>query len=448
MSHRPNLNSLSASARTALVNLMLTYLTDAVVNQHPLLNHSGDHLFKHHRTYIADMELWLAANGGDRFVPLPQWDPATPIPPEFNVVRQPDAGGTRPPLQNLNPNMPKPAQFAPRAVCDFADADALGNAVSSWHGGVHGAVGGTFGMFNIASAAPIFWPWHGFVDEIYDDYLRCRWSGWEDLGGVITSGPAVSSWDLHRLDCFARGTNARMYHKWWNGSSWSGWEDLGGLIIDRPAAVSWGPHRIDTFVRGLNNHMFHKWWNGSSWSGWEDLGGIIVAGPAVASWGANRLDCFVTGTNNHMYHKWWNGSRWSGWEDLGGVIIGSPAAVSWWANRIDCVVTGTNNRMYHKWWDGSSWSGWEDLRGTLTAGPAVASWAPNRLDCFSKGPNNAVFYKWSDFTVEHGIPGSWSGWHSLGGVIDNEPAAVSWGPERIDCFVRGMNNHMYHKWWS
>ncbi len=34
------------------------------------------------------------------------------------------------------------------------------------------------------------------------------------------------------------------------------------------------------------------------------------------------------------------------------------------------------------------------------------------------------------------------------GIIDDAPTAVSWGPNRIDCFVRGMNNHMYHKWWS
>lgn len=36
----------------------------------------------------------------------------------------------------------------------------------------------------------------------------------------------------------------------------------------------------------------------------------------------------------------------------------------------------------------------------------------------------------------------------MGGVIDGAPAAVSWGPNRIDCFARGMDNHMWHKWWS
>jgi hypothetical protein len=177
-----------------------------------------------------------------------------------------------------------------------------------------------------------------------------RWYGWEDLGGVIIGAPTVSSWGANRLDCFARGTNNRLYHKWWNGSSWSGWENLGGVIVGSPGAVSWGPNRIDVFAPGTNNHMYHKWWNGSSWSGWEDLGGVIIGAPTVSSWAANRLDCFVRGTNNRLYHKWWNGSSWSGWENLGGVIVGSPGAVSWGSNRIDVFAPGTNNHMYHRWY--------------------------------------------------------------------------------------------------
>src|SRR6266571_6014960 len=67
------------------------------------------------------------------------------------------------------------------------------------------------------------------------------WLGWEDLGGVLTDDTAVSSWAANRLDCFARGTDSHLWHKWWNGSAWSGWEDLGGILTSGPAAVSWGP---------------------------------------------------------------------------------------------------------------------------------------------------------------------------------------------------------------
>ena len=46
------------------------------------------------------------------------------------------------------------------------------------------------------------------------------------------------------------------------------------------------------------------------------------------------------------------------------------------------------------------------------------------------------------------MPAAWSGWESLGGVIDNTPAAVSWSLGRIDVFARGMDNAMWHKWWT
>lgn len=43
-------------------------------------------------------------------------------------------------------------------------------------------------------------------------------------------------------------------------ATWSGWESLGGTLTSAPAAVSWGPNRIDVFVKGTDNALWHKWW--------------------------------------------------------------------------------------------------------------------------------------------------------------------------------------------
>jgi hypothetical protein len=89
--------------------------------------------------------------------------------------------------------------------------------------------------------------------------------------------PTVSSWGDNRLDVFVRGTDNALWHKWWDGSSWSsGWESLGGVLTSAPGAVSWGYNRIDVFVKGTDNALWHKWWDGSSWSGWESLGAETV----------------------------------------------------------------------------------------------------------------------------------------------------------------------------
>ncbi|MFP5247853.1 MAG: C1 family peptidase, partial [Thermoanaerobaculia bacterium] len=84
---------------------------------------------------------------------------------------------------------------------------------------------------------------------------------------------------------------------------WSGWESLGGVITSRPDAVSWGNNRIDAFARGADSAVWHRWWNGSSWLGWESLGGQIQGGPGCSSWASGRLDIFATGMNHNLYHR-------------------------------------------------------------------------------------------------------------------------------------------------
>lgn len=171
MAHRIDLNVLTNAKRAQLVTLMLNYLTDDVVAAHTAITHSGVELFTGHRAYIRAMEDYLLANGGTEFVPLPFWNSANQIPAQFNIVKNP--GPDRPPLVNLNPNLPKAARFEYPAVCDYDDPAELGNDVNPWHGSVHCAIGGTMCMLPVASAAPIFWCWHAYVDDIYWDWQRC-----------------------------------------------------------------------------------------------------------------------------------------------------------------------------------------------------------------------------------------------------------------------------------
>jgi C1A family cysteine protease len=48
--------------------------------------------------------------------------------------------------------------------------------------------------------------------------------------------------------------------------SWSGYENLGGLITSRPNAASWSANRIDVVARGLDSAVWHRWWDGA-WLG-------------------------------------------------------------------------------------------------------------------------------------------------------------------------------------
>ena len=82
---------------------------------------------------------------------------------------------------------------------------------------------------------------------------------------------------------FVRGTDNALYHKYWNGPQWIDWENLGGVLTSAPAVASWANNRLDVFVKGTDNALYHKYWNGSQWSDWESLGGTLTSGPAAVS---------------------------------------------------------------------------------------------------------------------------------------------------------------------
>ncbi|MBE0429205.1 MAG: tyrosinase family protein [Thermoleophilia bacterium] len=181
MGNRPHLNSFTPEQRSRLVALMLSYLTDSVVADHLKIIHFGEKHFTGHRDYVAKLEEYLLREGATEFVPLPQWDPAKPVPPEFNVVKARDAGTPRPPLVNLNPGLPLPERFVLPTLCEFRDADTLANEVNPWHVHVHTAIGGSMGHFPSTAAAPIFWCFHAYVGEIYEEWLRhCQGEGTKD----------------------------------------------------------------------------------------------------------------------------------------------------------------------------------------------------------------------------------------------------------------------------
>lgn len=83
---------------------------------------------------------------------------------------------------------------------------------------------------------------------------------------------------------------------------------------------------------------------------------------------------------------------------------------------------------------------WEKLGGQVVGGPDAATWAPGRLDVFLRGTDNALYHKWFD--------GSWHGYEGLGGTLGSDPSAVSWGPNRIDVFARSTTSTLLHKWYD
>ena len=172
--------------------------------------------------------------------------------------------------------------------------------------------------------------------------------------------------------------------------------------VNHISVTSWEPNRLDVFYQGIpNQNLYHKAWDGGSWqpslTKWE----YWVAGSyrsCAVSWGPNRLDIFGIieinrPPNTPLNHKAWDGSRWrpsiKDWESL---AAGSqlqrqpfPGVLIVWMSLLEVTTKRSIIRPGMVAVGSLSLTGWENLGGQIFGNPAAVSWGPNRLDIFAVG---------------------------------------------------------------
>jgi hypothetical protein len=257
------------------------------------------------------------------------------------------------------------------------------------------------------------------------------------LDGNAKEGLAVASWAPNRLDVFAVGTDNALYHKWRDSGTWSGWERFDAYCLGAPAAVSWGPNRLDVFVVGSDHQVYHLWFDGNRWNGWESFGGNALYGVAASSSQPNQLSVYTVGTDHNIYSRFWDGKIWTGWQKVDSFSMSAPAAVGYAPDSLLLACVGTGNNLYWNDYYNSTYHGWNSL-GPLCLDVAMSSWGPSRIDFFVRSSDLGVFQRTFD-------NGSWSGWLGHGGASNYAAAAVSPGPNWIELFVIGGDGALYQK---
>ena len=302
---------------------------------------------------------------------------------------------------------------------------------------------------------------------------------------------SLAGWtaDFTDLDVLIRGTDGSVWDGGTDGSGdWWDWIGLGAPnnqpIIGTPEVVSWGPDRLDIFVRGGDNQLYHNWWDGSNFGSWEYQGGNVNGSglgdhPVAVAWGTNRLDVFALDTAGTLEHKAWNGTNWQPWEVVpGGTSLGPlrgpMKAVSWGQNHLDLFAVGTNTQLYHLSMDlvsttcyvrvglrtfpvpceQETWGNMESLGGAIKGVPAAVSWGPNRIDVFVKSFDNAIYHRAYDSTLPPGSDGThWyptQTWEPHGDGVYGSPAVASYGSGQLMIAVRrsSYGNDLYYQTWN
>lgn len=201
-------------------------------------------------------------------------------------------------------------------------------------------------------------------------------SGFQDLGGTLTSGAAGLNMQTDGNNwVFVRGVSGAVYFRQEDvaGNGWADWRSLGGTIIGTPTASCLaGPDAVPiVYVRGTNNNLYRH--EVTAGAGWESLGGQLAsdpsAVPAVSATTPAVEDVFVLGTNGAIYE--WIGGQF---HKINATTDTAPAALrfadgrTWLFTR---SVADGSLLLSTRSSDSAAWSAARNLGGTLASAPTV-----------------------------------------------------------------------------
>src|SRR6266542_2005365 len=366
---------------------------------------SDEHFLVWHRYFVRWLEDYLGSQGMDAESPIPYWPSDTPIPPELTA-------GT----VNANPNVTPPTWttmaggtdvapvFGYTALGQFKTTAELGRAIgTSYHGTVHNTVGGTMATFS-SPLAPIFYPWHSYIDHIWAQWQRRTMAQPTVIVRGNTGSPDAAN---VRINLFVRGTDGNLWERYWDGAAWT-WVDTGKAVSHDPVALIRGSSgspdavgvRINLFVRGTDGHLWERYWDGAAWT-WVDTGkgirGRVTAILRGNRWSADggdvRINLFAEGTDGQLWERYWDGATWT-WVDTGKPAVGEPLAivrgntgtVDPAAVRINLFVPVLHTtasggptphrhfdiHLWERYWNGAAWA-WVDTGLDIRNKPAAIS---------------------------------------------------------------------------
>jgi len=277
------------------------------------------------------------------------------------------------------------------------------------------------------------------------------WSDWERHSGGLAAGSGLdaTSWQPGNLRVVSRSPANNVWIKSWDCcGAWSAWTSVSspsGGITSNPAITSTAPNILHVFAKGTDNAIWTRKWNGANWGAWTSLGGGFTSGPDAVSHNG-WVAVFARGMDDAIWMK--SGSpdgTWTDWESLGGTLTSDPSVVRSSCCQTHVFARGTDGLLKQKWHDSSTntWTAWVTPRGAnlvIDTSPDASSYGNYRLDIFAAAGDSNGLYQLT------GQGRRWYGWTSLGGGVTGDPGSVSWGSNRIDVFIRGTDNVMYHRW--
>src|SRR5262245_57985366 len=171
-------------------------------------------------------------------------------------------------------------------------------------------------------------------------YSRSRsgasWSEWAMVGQpndavppdvMLLGNPAAVARAGGRIDLFARASDNTLRRRSFDGRAWGPWQNLGGIITSSPAVAALGD-TLYVFARGVDDALWYWSINGSDQAaqGWfaAPPDASIASAPAAAANGGT-VEVIVRGADGRLWRTSGAGTNWAVWQQIGASLTGDPA---------------------------------------------------------------------------------------------------------------------------
>jgi SpoIID/LytB domain protein len=200
-----------------------------------------------------------------------------------------------------------------------------------------------------------------------------------------------------------------------------------------PAGIRNPDGSVDLFARGPAGDLQHRRYvPAAGWQAWQSHGGTIYGAPTVERDADGSLVVWVRGGSNRLYRGVWRAGAWQGWTSYGGSITSRPSPAVLPDGSRYVVARGSDARLQYASWDAAgTFTGWHSLGGVLDpAGPSVAATGPGGLVAAVVGARGQIYLK----SMTNGV---WAPTFTLiGGATTSDVAVAAPADGVVDVYVR------------
>ncbi|HUR99567.1 MAG TPA: hypothetical protein VMZ26_15990 [Pyrinomonadaceae bacterium] len=237
-----------------------------------------------------------------------------------------------------------------------------------------------------------------------------------------------------------------------------------GCIQSSFAQIS-PPEKVFVFARAAGGRLNYRMFDGKSWAAWNTLDGIILGAPDVCSPNPGEVMIFARGqggpSESELFFRTFEPTGTSSpWNSFRTKVGSDPGAACRSGGKVDVFVSGYgNSTAWWAWFENGAWAnqysidpkpgssefrnplpaiGGKVMGGAMLGSPDACSWGGKRLDLFVRGTDEYIWHKFRDDN------GTWHEWTSLGGMkMTSDPSAATRAKGQMSIFARGENNQIW-----